>query len=779
VKQIGIYGTIPLVELFRSGSGRRVLQYGRREQAQGCCASMVPDTKFSGLARLKGIQDLQGYLRSGEFTLNRRLRELRRRDVILPVSGKAFDLLLYMVSNPGRPLSKSELLDAVWPETAVEEANLSQNVFLLRKVLGSGNDGPIKTLAGRGYQFAAEVIEIDSAIPQPSQPVTPRPQTDHVAIESIEATQTRIVVYEDIEDDFFWSLPRWMSLTLVGILLLIIGGWFGRRHWEGGRSERAVSAEGGMSARQALAVLGFRNVSSHAEDAWLSTAVAEMLANEMNAGERLRVVPTAEIARAQKDLGVVPGSEDSEKARDGLQKATGADLLIQGSYVVLNQGANPSIRLMIEVEDAHSGKQLKSFVETGTVSNLFSLIDHAGQDLRRDLSDHGSKADDENALAGMSQNSEAMRLYSEGVEQQRRFDSHAARSLFERAVAADPQFAMAHMSLADAWSDIGFVEQASKEAAEAYRLSTNLPKQQKLAIEAGYRATSDNTEDETIRLYQALFTFYPDDPSWVFDLARVQDDAGHYQDSINTLERVRKLPLTLAQEAELDGNEAEAYVFLDDRESHAKAKKLAVAGVELANKQQAPLLRATVIRSQCYALAVVGPNQDAQKACEQARDAFEMVGNLRAVASETNNLANIAEQRGDRKTAEGDYEESERFFHAMGNLNDEIAMLENLALLYIEEGDLGAVTNEATKLIGTTGTSNDLVPRTLGHYYAAQVDLQNGKLQDARRNALSGTAIASKLIDQEGRSDELINMEFLQGDIEVAAGNFAEADKDS
>lgn len=100
------------------------------------------------------------YLRFGEFTLDCHRRELRQGDSVLIVSGKAFDLLCFMAAHPGRPLSKNELLDAVWPGTVVEESNLSQNVFLLRRVLGSAGEGLIMTLAGRGYQFAAEVTEV-------------------------------------------------------------------------------------------------------------------------------------------------------------------------------------------------------------------------------------------------------------------------------------------------------------------------------------------------------------------------------------------------------------------------------------------------------------------------------------------------------------------------------------------------------------------------------------------------------------------------------------------
>jgi eukaryotic-like serine/threonine-protein kinase len=174
-------------------------------------------------------------LQFGEFTLNLRLRELRRQDTVLPVSGKAFDLLVYMATNAGRPLTKTELLDAVWPELAVEESNLSQNVFLLRKVLGSGADGPIKTLAGRGYQFAAEVIEVPVALPE-GGPVAQPAVSGNVAgmtDVTIEATQTRMVVQHDFEERVSLRLPRWTKVAGTAVLVAALGvaGWFGWQRW--------------------------------------------------------------------------------------------------------------------------------------------------------------------------------------------------------------------------------------------------------------------------------------------------------------------------------------------------------------------------------------------------------------------------------------------------------------------------------------------------------------------------------------------------------------------
>ena len=92
-------------------------------------------------------------LQFGEFRIDLSRRQLRRGEEPLALPGKAFDLLVYMAANAGRLLPKSELLTAVWPDAFVEESNLTQNVFLLRKALGA--DSPILTVPGRGYQFTA------------------------------------------------------------------------------------------------------------------------------------------------------------------------------------------------------------------------------------------------------------------------------------------------------------------------------------------------------------------------------------------------------------------------------------------------------------------------------------------------------------------------------------------------------------------------------------------------------------------------------------------------
>jgi DNA-binding winged helix-turn-helix (wHTH) protein/class 3 adenylate cyclase/tetratricopeptide (TPR) repeat protein len=99
------------------------------------------------------------FLQFGAFRIDLGLSRLERSGEVVSIPPKAFDLLLLLVQQRGRVLSKSELMQALWPEVFVEEANLTQHVFTLRKALGVQPNGQpyIETVPRRGYSFAAEV----------------------------------------------------------------------------------------------------------------------------------------------------------------------------------------------------------------------------------------------------------------------------------------------------------------------------------------------------------------------------------------------------------------------------------------------------------------------------------------------------------------------------------------------------------------------------------------------------------------------------------------------
>ena len=132
----------------------------------------------------------------GPFALDPNKRALFRNGKPIPLTPKAFDVLLYLAEHPNRVISKEELLKGVWAGNFVEEGNLTQNVFILRKVLAEecGENGLIVTVPRTGYQFAADVATVEANAPVPAA------TSGELVLQGVQST-THIVFEEEIETD--------------------------------------------------------------------------------------------------------------------------------------------------------------------------------------------------------------------------------------------------------------------------------------------------------------------------------------------------------------------------------------------------------------------------------------------------------------------------------------------------------------------------------------------------------------------------------------------------
>ena len=158
--------------------------------------------------------------RFDEFELSRSRRTLLRGGQPVSLLPKTFEVLSYLVENPGRVVSKEELLKTAWPESFVEENNLTQHISLLRKALGD-RSGFIVTIPGRGYQFTAEVTSGDT--PQKL------PTSDGSAGEAQPSDESpsvlRLAVY---------GVPLWVKVTAAVVVLSAAGltGYWGYATWK-------------------------------------------------------------------------------------------------------------------------------------------------------------------------------------------------------------------------------------------------------------------------------------------------------------------------------------------------------------------------------------------------------------------------------------------------------------------------------------------------------------------------------------------------------------------
>ena len=115
--------------------------------------------------------------RFGNHELDGQRRTLSTSEGAVAITGRVFDLLLYLVENAERVVPKSELMDAVWKDVVVEENNLTQTISTLRKTLGDTPDEPrfVVTVPGRGYRFIAPLTPENAGVPAPLPPALKPP----------------------------------------------------------------------------------------------------------------------------------------------------------------------------------------------------------------------------------------------------------------------------------------------------------------------------------------------------------------------------------------------------------------------------------------------------------------------------------------------------------------------------------------------------------------------------------------------------------------------------
>ena len=166
---------------------------------------------------------ISGLYRFDEFELSPARRTFARNGIPVSISPKAFEVLTYLLANSGRVVTKDELLKAVWPESFVEESNLSQHVFALRKALGE-RAGCIVTIPGRGYQFTAHVQA--AMQPEPALAAGQREHSGDYIVQHIRE-RTQVVMEELLPATNRSStlLRRWWLtwvVTIPAVLVLVV-----------------------------------------------------------------------------------------------------------------------------------------------------------------------------------------------------------------------------------------------------------------------------------------------------------------------------------------------------------------------------------------------------------------------------------------------------------------------------------------------------------------------------------------------------------------------------
>jgi DNA-binding winged helix-turn-helix (wHTH) protein/tetratricopeptide (TPR) repeat protein len=697
------------------------------------------------------------------FRIDPEERVLMQNGSPIPLNPKAFEILTILVRHCERVVLKDDLMKQLWPDSFVEEANLTQNIFMLRKALGESGRSYryVVTVPGRGYRFAVKVAEVSGSDVDLTRAITGPIPGESSLKGPAETGQYRSPIFSEK------ASPR-RNLILVSLVVVaLLGGGFTYRHfWTLSHPVSASPLGPAIPVRRSVAVLGFQNISGQPDESWLSTAISEMLSTELAAGDELRMISGEDIARMKQEL---PWKGEGSLAKDTLERIhrnLGSDFLVLGSYTVLGEKGKQQLRLDLRLQDARNGEIVAELGETGTEADLFDLLSSAGEQLRGRLSVPGVSAADAGIVrASLPSNPEAARLYSEGLARLRVLDALAARDLLQKATALDPRHPLSHSALAQALSLLGYDDLAKEEAKNAFDLAKDLPREQQLWIEGRYREFSKDWKKAT-EVYTTLYTFTPDNLEYGLRLAASQDGGGNSKDALATVATLRNLPPPERDDPRIDLAEADAAESLSD---FHRAQQLAESAAKKGEAQGSPLLTARALQRECYAFKSLSQIKQATGACESAKKIADKLGDRSDAAWALNNLASIASDEGNLTEAKKMYLEALAVFRQIGSKIYTAGVLGNLAIIELNQGDLAAsrqMHEESLKIYREIGNVNDAGLELMN---IALILQQQGDLEEARTMFEGSLAMARQAENKASQEMALVNLGGLMyelGDLE-------------
>jgi TolB-like protein/DNA-binding winged helix-turn-helix (wHTH) protein len=342
-------------------------------------------------------------LEFGPFRMHIAEKLLVRDGETLPLAPKTFDLLLALVEHQGQVLDKDTLMRLVWPDSFVEEGNLSKGVFLLRQILG---DGYIETLPKRGYRFLEEVHATgnNATVIQQQSPVT------------IRKTRRR-----------YWPIALGLgALALIALTAVLLFP---------ARGERKI---------RSVVVLPFVNLGSSPEDDYFSDGLTEELINMLAGIEGLRVVARTSAFQFK---------GKSADVRD-IGRTLHVDGVIEGSV----RRDQSRMRITVQLNSAHDGYHFWSKTFDRENAGVFAVQDEIAQAVASTVArENGAQPAKRTARSG-TRNVEAYNLYLKGEYVRQRVGpfTDQAFTLFQKATALDPSFAAAWTGLAIAYQQWGY-----------------------------------------------------------------------------------------------------------------------------------------------------------------------------------------------------------------------------------------------------------------------------------------------------------------------------------
>lgn len=448
-----------------------------------------PDMPFPGISQLL----------VGDLRIDLRYRRVMRPDQDVELPQRMFDLLLVFLSEPGTLHTRGALFDRVWPGVIVEDANLSQSVWMLRKALGEQRKHWIRTVAKSGYVFEPPTpVEAFDGTPPPA--ATAEPATGIAAATEASAAATPAVdntapVQAPIPTARFFA-SRFLGARLLGshrpaarILLAVLFA----------ATLALPSSSVNLRLRHAVAeppanvvtVLQAETAAGGDAPHWPVELLDEWLS------WKLKLLPDA-VPLSREHL-----AAEAPETRTRLVVLSVETVPGETGAIVLRARLSMTAALASGVQGADAGAE--SIAMRGSLDEVPAMVDALSQRvIARLLPDRADAA-----WPALTLDAAAAEHYAQASSAMHRRDWNAAVAAAEAVVRAAPDFGMAHLKLAEVNLRRGRFSESLEHMAKARRWMRPMPQDAERVFAAHEMSTDPRRQQQAIDTYASLVRDYP------------------------------------------------------------------------------------------------------------------------------------------------------------------------------------------------------------------------------------------------------------------------------
>jgi DNA-binding winged helix-turn-helix (wHTH) protein/Tfp pilus assembly protein PilF len=409
----------------------------------------------------------------GPFRVDPEKQIVQRDGEFIPLQPKTFQILLVLIRHNQEVVSKDDLMKAVWPDTFVEEANLSRNIFMLRKALGENapEQRYIITVPGRGYRLAENV---QLALEQELSIIAAKREKVEVQV-----AETR----------------PWGRIAAAAIVVVAVSAvawrFFGHRTV--------------LTEKDTVVLADFANSTG---DTVFDGTLRQGMTVQLEQSPFLSLISDQRIRHTLQLMGRSPDAPLTPDVARQICERTGSAAVLEGSITSLGNQYVLGLRAkscrsgdILDEEQAQAAKKEDVLNALTQIANRFRK--RVGESLST-IQQH-----DTPLAEATTPSLEALEAYSAAWRVHFRSGAIAALPLFKRATEIDPRFAMAHAALGRMYADLDELDFSAESTSRAWQLRFGTSDREKFFITAGYETLVTGNLEQAQQTFEAWARTYP------------------------------------------------------------------------------------------------------------------------------------------------------------------------------------------------------------------------------------------------------------------------------